>query len=143
MNTKLMAAIFACAAGLLAGSAMAGGEAGAITLRDQGFFWVGANTKPVERGPWRQSAGPGHGIEGQMYVGFQLLAKKRHPYPLVLVHGGGGQATDWMGTPDGRDGWMDYFLAAGSTSITSIARRMAVHPTLAPMASWVRLRPPS
>jgi pimeloyl-ACP methyl ester carboxylesterase len=31
----------------------------------------------------------------------------------VLVHGGGGQATDWMGTPDGRDGWLDYFLAAG------------------------------
>jgi pimeloyl-ACP methyl ester carboxylesterase len=48
-----------------------------------------------------------------MYVGFQLLARKRHPYPLVLVHGGGGQATDWMGTPDGRDGWLDYFLAAG------------------------------
>ena len=48
-----------------------------------------------------------------MYVGFQLPARKRHPYPLVLVHGGGGQATDWMGTPDGRDGWLDYFLAAG------------------------------
>jgi len=29
------------------------------------------------------------------------------------VHGGGGQATDYMGTPDGRDGWLDYFLAAG------------------------------
>ena len=57
--------------------------------------------------------GPGTAVEGQMYVGFQLLAQKRHPYPLVLVHGGGGQATDWMGTPDGRDGWMDYFLAAG------------------------------
>jgi len=48
-----------------------------------------------------------------MYVGFQLPAEKGHPYPLVLVHGGGGQATDWMGTPDGRDGWLDYFLAAG------------------------------
>jgi pimeloyl-ACP methyl ester carboxylesterase len=48
-----------------------------------------------------------------MHVGFQLVAQKRHPYPLVLVHGGGGQATDWMGTPDGRDGWLDYFLAAG------------------------------
>ncbi len=59
------------------------------------------------------AAGKGSAIEGQMYVGFELVAKKQHPYPLVLVHGGGGQATDWMGTPDGRDGWLDYFLAAG------------------------------
>lgn len=94
--------------------ALAGGEAGAISLRDQGFFWVGARTKQVE------SAGRGGGpatvgttVEGQMHVGFQLVSRKRHPYPLVLVHGGGGQATDWMGTPDGRDGWLDYFLAAG------------------------------
>jgi pimeloyl-ACP methyl ester carboxylesterase len=91
---------------LFAGAASAGGEAGPISLRDQGFFWVGAHTKPAP-------SGPGTVIEGQMYVGFQLAAKKRHPYPLVLVHGGGGQATDWMGTPDGRDGWLDYFLADG------------------------------
>jgi pimeloyl-ACP methyl ester carboxylesterase len=24
---------------------------------------------------------------------------------LVLIHGGGGQGTDWLGTPDGRPGW--------------------------------------
>src|SRR5688572_17504297 len=94
--------------------ACAGGEAGALSLRDQGFFWVGTRTKEVEV-PARGSGMPtkGTAIEGQMYVGFQLVAQKRHPYPLVLVHGGGGQATDWMGTPDGRDGWLDYFLAAG------------------------------
>src|SRR5690606_34184500 len=100
---------------LTAGSAFAaGGEAGPISLRDQGFFWVGVRSKTVEV-PGRQGGPPSSGtaIEGQMYVGFQLPAQKRHPYPLVLVHGGGGQATDWMGTPDGRDGWLDYFLAAG------------------------------
>lgn len=91
--------------GLLAAvPASAGGEAGPISLRDQGFFWVGARPTTV---------GTNTTIQGQMYVGYQLAAKKRHPYPLVLVHGGGGQATDWMGTPDGRDGWLDYFLAAG------------------------------
>lgn len=100
---------------LTPGSAFAaGGEAGPISLRDQGFFWVGVRSKTVEV-PGRQGGAPSSGtaIEGQMYVGFQLPAQKRHPYPLVLVHGGGGQATDWMGTPDGRDGWLDYFLAAG------------------------------
>jgi pimeloyl-ACP methyl ester carboxylesterase len=96
------------------GDAVAGGEAGPISLRDQGFFWVGVRTKEVQvPGAQGAPARTGHVIEGQMYVGFQLPAQKRHPYPLVLVHGGGGQATDWMGTPDGRDGWLDYFLAAG------------------------------
>ena len=30
-----------------------------------------------------------------------------------MVHGGGGQGTDWMGTPDGRPGWATYFLQEG------------------------------
>jgi len=103
----------ALAALLLASPAAAGGEAGPISLRDQGFFWVGVRPTHVEtKGPG-DAVVPGTTIQGQMYVGFQLPAEKRHPYPLVLVHGGGGQATDWMGTPDGRDGWLDYFLAAG------------------------------
>jgi pimeloyl-ACP methyl ester carboxylesterase len=85
-----------------------GGEAGPISLRDQGFFWVGARTATTQG-----AQGPATTISGQMYVGYQLVAEPRHPYPLVLVHGGGGQATDWMGAPDGRDGWVDYFLAAG------------------------------
>jgi pimeloyl-ACP methyl ester carboxylesterase len=106
--------ILAVAGLLAAGTATAGGEAGPISLRDQGFFWVGARPTKVEKGfVGFGPPAPGTAIVGQMYVGFQLAANKRHPYPLVLIHGGGGQATDWMGTPDGRDGWVDYFLAAG------------------------------
>ena len=37
----------------------------------------------------------------------------RHQIPIVLVHGGGGQGTDWMGTPDGRPGWFQYLVAEG------------------------------
>lgn len=108
---RLAALLLACAALLPASPAIAGGEAGPISLRDQGFFWVGTRKQPV---PAATPNGPaGTAITGQMYVGFQLPAQKRHRYPLVLVHGGGGQGTDWMGTPDGRDGWIDYFLAAG------------------------------
>jgi pimeloyl-ACP methyl ester carboxylesterase len=108
------AVMFVCAAALPVAPAAAGGEAGPISLRDQGFFFVGAHTKAIEGGRTGFGPpGPGTTVEGQMHVGFQLVARKRHPYPLVLVHGGGGQATDWMGTPDGRDGFLDYFLAAG------------------------------
>jgi len=86
--------------------ALAGGEAGMITLRDQGHFFVGGEqSEPAENGSVQ--------VYNQMFVGYQLPAARQHPYPLVLVHGGGGQATDWFSTPDGRDGWRDYFLAAG------------------------------
>lgn len=111
---RLAACAMLAFAALLPGQASAGGEAGPISLRDQGFFWVGARPTKVASGLIGFGPpGPGTAIEGQMYVGFQLVAKRRHPYPLVLIHGGGGQATDWMGTSDGRDGWLDYFLAAG------------------------------
>jgi pimeloyl-ACP methyl ester carboxylesterase len=113
VRNTFIAGLLGCTA-LTTVVARAGGEAGPISLRDQGFFWVGTHTKPVDTtAPGAATKTTGTGIEGQMYVGFQLVAKKQHPYPLVLVHGGGGQATDWMGTPDGRDGWLDYFLAAG------------------------------
>ena len=91
---------------LLCSGVFAGGEAGIISLRDQGHFFVGGqSTEAADNGSVQ--------VYNQMFVGYQLPAEKRHPYPLVLVHGGGGQATDWFSTPDGRDGWRDYFLAAG------------------------------
>ena len=37
----------------------------------------------------------------------------RFPYPVVLVHGGGGQGTDWRTTPDGRPGWASRLVQAG------------------------------
>lgn len=106
----------ACAGALVLGAAVAqaGGEAGPIRLRDQGHFYVGLRELEVEGNP---QAGPfgagGVGLYGQMYVGFQLVENPTQKYPLILVHGGGGQSTDYMSTPDGRDGWLDYFLAAG------------------------------
>lgn len=96
----------ACALFLGGADARAEGEAGILSLRDQGHFYVNLEvSEPAENGAVT--------VQDQMYVGYQLPAETRHRYPLVLVHGGGGQATDWFSTPDGRDGWRDYFLAAG------------------------------
>jgi pimeloyl-ACP methyl ester carboxylesterase len=49
----------------------------------------------------------------QMYVEYMIPSQVRHPFPVVLVHGGGGQGTDWMGTPDGRPGWFQYLVSEG------------------------------
>jgi pimeloyl-ACP methyl ester carboxylesterase len=52
-------------------------------------------------------------MEGQAYV--EVLAPKdvKRPYPLVLIHGAAQTATNWMGTPDGRKGWAEYFVEQG------------------------------
>jgi pimeloyl-ACP methyl ester carboxylesterase len=74
----------------------------AVALR--GYFYVGGH----------YVGEPGKEImQGQIYV--EVLAPKdvRRPYPLVLIHGAAQTATNWMGTPDGRKGWAEYFVEQG------------------------------
>ncbi len=49
----------------------------------------------------------------QLFVEHWLPSQVRHPFPVVLIHGGYGQATDWLTTPDGRRGWVSHFLEEG------------------------------
>jgi pimeloyl-ACP methyl ester carboxylesterase len=70
----------------------------------RGYFYVGG----------RYVGEPGKEImQGQAYV--EVLAPKdvRRPYPLVLIHGAAQTNTNWMGTPDGRKGWAEYFVEQG------------------------------
>jgi len=52
-------------------------------------------------------------MAGQMYVEVLRPAHVTKRYPLVFFHGASQTATNWMGTPDGRPGWADYFLGQG------------------------------
>jgi pimeloyl-ACP methyl ester carboxylesterase len=52
-------------------------------------------------------------MNGQMFVEKLTPAKRRHPYPIVLIHGAAQTATNWMGTPDGREGWAQFFCSQG------------------------------
>lgn len=54
-------------------------------------------------------------MRGQMYVERWEPRQARHRFPLVLVHGGGQTATNWMTTADGRPGWAELFVASGYT----------------------------
>jgi pimeloyl-ACP methyl ester carboxylesterase len=77
----------------------------ALDLAEWSYFWVGVEQAHLARGTV---------VNGkQMYVEYWIPAQVRHPYAMVLVHGGGGQGTDWMGTPDGRPGWVTFLLQAG------------------------------
>lgn len=89
----------------LAAPAFAGGEAGPLVLRDLGARFVGYTSEARDDGSLD--------VRNAMFVQYVLPAERRHAHPIVMVHGGGGQGTDWLETPDGRDGWVDYFVADG------------------------------
>jgi pimeloyl-ACP methyl ester carboxylesterase len=80
-----------------------------VTSSRRGFFWVGID-------PVAQPLGTV--LRGPMYVLWEqpaeVEADPRRP-PWILVHGGGGQGTDYLGTPDGRLGWARLLVAQGHT----------------------------
>jgi pimeloyl-ACP methyl ester carboxylesterase len=73
-------------------------------LGRRGFFYAGGSY--VGEGPARV-------MQGQIFVEVLVPKKPTQPYPLVLVHGGGQTATNFLQTPDGRMGWADYFIRQG------------------------------
>jgi pimeloyl-ACP methyl ester carboxylesterase len=77
----------------------------AVRLAEQGHFWVGVTYEERD----------GHTVVdgSQLYVEFQKPEEQTQPYPVVLIHGGGGQSLDWTGTPDGRPGWWTMLVQRG------------------------------
>jgi pimeloyl-ACP methyl ester carboxylesterase len=90
--------------GTRAGREESSGHA-ALDLAEWSYFWVGVERAELARGTVANGT--------QMYVEYMIPAAVKHPYPVVLVHGGGGQGTDWMGTPDGRAGWATFLVQEG------------------------------
>jgi pimeloyl-ACP methyl ester carboxylesterase len=71
-----------------------------LVIAKQGWFFTGGTVdagRPV----------------GHMYVEFQIPYRLASPYPVVMIHGGNQTGTNFTGTPDGRDGWAQYFLRRG------------------------------
>jgi pimeloyl-ACP methyl ester carboxylesterase len=94
----------ALAALLLAGAGAASGAEPAFEIASQGYIFAGG--KYVD-GP------DGKYMSGQAYVEYQIPKNRRHPYPIVMIEGGGQSGSNFTGTPDGREGWAQYFLKQG------------------------------
>jgi pimeloyl-ACP methyl ester carboxylesterase len=77
---------------------------GKLVTSRRGFFWAGGEPFPVRDGT---------ALRGQMFVQWEAPAEVTKQYPVVLIHGGGGQGTDWLGTPDSRPGWATFLLEEG------------------------------
>jgi len=94
-----------CAAALIAFSAQtAPAPTQALALAKSGVFYAGGHYDKTH---------PEQHFVGQMYVEYQIPAEQRHPFPIVMVHGGGQTGAGWQTTPDGRPGWAQYFLRRG------------------------------
>ncbi len=77
---------------------------GPVSIAKQGYFFV--------NGQYATSK-DGQIMAGQMFVQFQIPQARTHKYPIIMWHGGGQTGTNFLGTPDGRPGWAEYFLRQG------------------------------
>ena len=70
----------------------------------RGQFWIPsgrfkAGGKTYQRGP--------------LFVSWEAPEVSTRPFPIVLIHGGAMQGTEWMDTPDGRPGWAQRLVEQG------------------------------
>ena len=79
----------------------------ARTVR-RGHFWV--TGERVERDGKTYQRGP-------MFAEWEAPAQVTRRHPVVLVHGGGFQGTEWLDTPDGRPGWAQRLAEAGYATV--------------------------
>jgi pimeloyl-ACP methyl ester carboxylesterase len=56
-----------------------------------------------------------------MYVQYFLPANRRGAVPLLLWHGGGLTGVSYESTPDGREGWLNWFVRQGWDVYNSVA----------------------
>jgi pimeloyl-ACP methyl ester carboxylesterase len=103
------ALVLACLLGIATGSVHAqrteeSHMPSASAIAERSYFFVGGS---YTGDPAKQV------MHGQMYVEKLTPAHPHQRYPMVLIHGAAQTATNWMGTPDGRAGWAEFFCAQG------------------------------
>jgi pimeloyl-ACP methyl ester carboxylesterase len=88
---------------LTCATAMADGV-GPLSIAKQGHFFVGGKYVDTKEGQV---------LAGHSYVEYYIPTNRTHPYPIVMIEGCCPAGAGYMGTPDGRDGWGQYFLSKG------------------------------
>ena len=95
-----------------------------LVLKDMGSFHVGGRLVEISRRPAREVQFTPGGVPakvdpngtyqtGQMYVQYFIPENQRGVVPLLLWHGGGLTGVTYETTPDGRPGWLNWFLRQG------------------------------
>ena len=92
------------------------------STRDPTRFWASVPARTVRRGHFwvagERVTKDGLTFQrGPMFVEWEAPEEVTRPYPVVLVHGGGLQGTEWLDTPDGRPGWAQRLVEAGYVTV--------------------------
>ncbi len=88
------------------------GNSKAITITDQGSFSAGGTViqKPGTFDGKKITDSTGQTLHGDHASVFYQIPVNPKPFPLVFLHGAGQSANTWGTTPDGREGFQNYFL---------------------------------
>lgn len=83
-----------------------------LTIIEQGNFSAGGSViKNAGTFDGKQIANPaGQTLHGDHASVFYQIPANARPNPLVFLHGAGQSANTWGTTPDGREGFQNYFL---------------------------------
>ena len=91
-----------------------------LSIQREGYLFAGGKYSTVD----------GRRVmSGQIYAEYQIPARQTHPFPVVMIHGGGQSGTNFTQTPDGREGWAQFFLRKGYAVyvVDQVGRRKAAY----------------
>lgn len=79
-------------------------DPGPLSVARQGYLFAGGKYSTIN----------GRRVmTGHLYAEFQIPSRRTHAWPIVMIHGGSQSGTNFTGTPDGREGWAQFFLRQG------------------------------
>src|SRR6476661_3002558 len=71
-----------------------------LSIAKQGFFYAGGREVDTT-------------LVDAMFVEYQIPVKVTAPYPIIMIHGQFQNGSNFLGTPDDREGWAQYFVRRG------------------------------
>jgi pimeloyl-ACP methyl ester carboxylesterase len=100
------------------------GPSGEIALKTMGSFHIGGREVTLTGQPVKEVMFTPGGVPAkvdpngvyqteQMYVQYFIPAQQKGKVPLLMWHGGGLTGVTYESTPDGREGWLNYFVRQG------------------------------
>ena len=95
-----------------------------FALQDMGSFHIGGREVEIKGRPVKEVLFTPGGVPAkvdpngiyqveQMYVQYFIPANRRGAVPILMWHGGGLSGVTYETTPDGREGWLNWFLRRG------------------------------
>lgn len=101
-----------------------GGAGGPIQIAQMGSFHIGGRDVVVSGQPVREVQFTPGGVPARVdpngtfsvehaYAQYFIPSYLRGAAPLLMMHGGGLTGVTYETTPDGREGWLNYFLRRG------------------------------